>query len=683
MIRRRLIAPLLIALAITVAGPALAAGAVSPGMATAGPVAMKACAPAPEPASPRAGLPGQFFDPPATATNADPFADPKVKITDVYGYAYRWQTYDNGCVPGSDAAPSMFTGIGNFVLSSAASVVAFTHGLLGLVVEPTFLAPLDDTITTATAAVKGAFWTPWMPIVLLVVAASVLVAAMRANTSTVVTTSGWAAIALIATTYVMDYPVTSAQAVDELVQNTVVMSARAVGQPGASESTEASAAQAGLDAMFDPINRDLLYGPWLEGALGSSTSTVAKQHGPDLFRASHLTWSEARTVEEDPAAGKVIIEEKKELWVTTAAAVEREDPAAYAQLTGKNGRHEATGAVLVRVLFMMPFLVIASVIVVLGYVATRAFVPLTPAVGVIAMVYYSAGWVMAVLRNVGKFIIYGPAFFVGALLNLTLVSAVLKSTLPVPLKHVICLALPILLFKILRPGSTVPGMGAARRLAREGLRLAMTKRAVQDGVEDANDTRDNRQDAAQDTVRRSAPVAIDIRPTGTDPARDGAAGTQGTYHHAPALPSGQRPDDAPRELPAQRTRREVTQQHTRRTDAAPSSSTSRDELDVDTRPIPIVLPAGVGNHPALTDDEPTPEPGHRRHGTTTATSAGVDDLSAPISPSAPPPEVMRPSAPLPEGIVEANTRIVDGHQVFEIWRPPSVASTTTDDEEYS
>ncbi len=138
---------------------------------------------------------------------------------------------------------------------------------------------------------------------------------------------------------------------------------------------------------------------------------------------------------------------------------------------------------------MMPFLVVAAVFMVVAYVATRVFVPLAPAFGVLGLLYATQDWVIDVLKQVGRFIILGPAFFVAALANLLLDTAVLDSDIAFGLKLVIVAAVPFVLFKLLRPGRAVPGSRAARRMARFGLgtllNASVTRRAVREGVDDA------------------------------------------------------------------------------------------------------------------------------------------------------------------------------------------------------
>ncbi|MCK9795223.1 hypothetical protein M1843_15845 [Isoptericola sp. 4D.3] len=717
---RRAAAVVLLTLGLLAVVPALSAAA-APGatmaVSAAGGVAAKACAPAPEPASPLAGLPGKLYDKPATASDADPFTNQDVKLADVYGYSYRWVNYDNGCVPGSDVLPKAQTGMANFLLSGSAAVSGFTHGLFSLVVTPDFLGPLDDVLTSATSAVKGGFWDPWVTAILLLVAAGVLITAMRADVSSTVTTVGWALLVLVGSTYVMSYPVSSARAVDELVQTTIATSARGVGVanetygppvPGNEGRESANEAQAALDDMFDTINRDLFYDAWLEGTLGSNDSAVAREHGPNLFRASHLTWSEAETVKNDPDAGQAIIDAKKDLWVKTAAAVEREDSGAYQQLTGNNGRWDAAGTAVLRVAVMMPFLAVAAVFIVVAYVATRVFVPLAPAFGVLGLLYVTQDWVIGVLKQVGRFIILGPAFFIAALANLLLATAVLDSDLAFGLKLVIVAAIPFVLFKLLRPGRAVPGSRAARRMARSGmgtfLNAFVTRQAVRGGVEDSKkgdedstDGKSREPSVYRHAYAKSAPVAAGntrTLPAGSVPPRELSSSRQtAEARELTEMPGGSsraRNRDRTNEIPAVRPAGRRTLSRRTRGELAvgasagavagaaanSSSSSSRDTFtpvsaDIDT-------PTMAAGTSIVGPGSENPVIEVRKSSATRPEDADVD-LSRPADKNAPRGEVIGTSD-LPTGVVEASTTYdSEGNSVFEIWRPPTTADAHGDD----
>lgn len=704
---RRAATGLVLALGLTIVGPALAASAAP--VATVGPVATKACAAAPEPTSPFAGLSGKFYGEPATASDGDPFANQNVKIADVYGYSYQWVDYDNGCLPGSDVLPQAQTDMANVLLGGSAAVSAFTHGLFSLVVTPDFLAPLDGVLTSATSAIKGGFWDPWLSAILILVAAGVLIAAMRAEVSSAVTTVGWALLVLVGATYVMSYPVSSARAVDELVQTTIATSARAIGatnetsDPPARESTDH--AQAALDDMFDTINRDTFYEAWLEGTLGSSDSAVAQTHGPELFRASHLSWSEAETVKDDPDAGQAIVDAKKALWVATAAAVEREDSGAYQQLTGNNGRWDAAGTVALRVALMMPFLVVAAVFIVVAYVVTRVFVPLAPAFGVLGLLYAAQDWVLGVLKQVGRFIILGPAFFIAALANLLLDTAVLDSDIAFGLKLVIVAAIPFVLFKLLRPGAAIPGSRAARRMARFGLgtllNASVTRHAVREGVDDAQGNDGAVASPRQPTAGRgstpsgnakSAPVATGDTlaiTAGSQRPRELPAALPRELHEVAVLPPAvSQQVDRSNEMPTRQASGQTLSRRSRRELAAVSSGSEQSTATTRSRETftgasdsgnaASILPAGT-SAPVRGRDSSATE--LLSHPATRSDDRDVD-LAAPVDKSIPRGELIGRSTELPTGIVEATTRYDgEGNPVFEIWRPPTTARTNGDGSE--
>ncbi|WP_298462249.1 hypothetical protein [uncultured Cellulomonas sp.] len=669
---------LLACLGMLVAAPVAAASPMPSGASTAvdplipGPSG-KACAPAPAPNRPTAGLPGKLAPAPADVSPGDPFTDPDVAISEVYGYSYRWVNYDNGCVPGAAWGPNFVTGVGNLLLAGAASTNALVHSTLGFVVDPTWLEPLDRTITEATETVRAGVWAPWITVALLLVAGTVLVAATRAEISNAVTSAGWAVLVLVATTYIISYPVSSARAVDGLIQETVTASAQASSTGSVEDAADA------LTLQVDDINRNSLYTAWLEGTVGSSDSAVARELGPDLFRASHLTWWEAQTLDDDPAAGQVIIEEKKELWTQTAAKLASADPLAYQQLTGNQGRWDAAATVTIMTAITMPFLLVAGVFVVIAYTVTRLFIPLAPALGVFGMLEIARGWVIGVVGQLGRFLIMGPLYWIGALVNLSLVSAVFRSDLPFGLQAVIALALPLILFKLLRPKSKVPGGKFLRRMGRLAVSTTATRGAVRAGVDDAV------QPEPASSARNDGPVAHGARAAGDGatvrPALTaGPVGTGGADVAARATFS-QRPQYA-------------EAGHTRRpgrdvdfvTSGGVATRRASSNAAVDVTDGRAAMSGGgvaLREHPAHTSDDVaerlrdgTAGEGRRaaRRAASSESAGAHEDLAAPATP-----RVLRAEERVPLGIAEANVRDVDGEDVFVLWRPDGISMTPRPD----
>lgn len=663
-IAARRLSEVVLVLGALVVGPAVASSATTSSTSTSARPAVlsfKACAPPPAPNRPTAGLPGKLSPAPPATDPGDPFTDTDVAISDVYGYSYRWVNYDTGCVPGSNWGPGFVTGVGNLMLAGAASTNALVHTTLSFVVEPTWLQPLDRTLTEATEAVRSGVWTPWITVALVLVAGTVLIAAARAEISNAVTSAGWALLVLVATSYVMSYPVSSAQAVDGLIQETVTASARATSTGDGDDAATL------LTLQMDTINRNSLYSAWLEGTLGSSDSAVARDYGPDLFRASHMTWWEAETLDDDPVAGQAIIEEKKTLWSAAAAKVETADPLAYQQLTGNQGRWDAAATVAIMAAITMPFLLVAGVFVVIAYAVTRLFIPLAPALGVFGMLELARGWVIGVVGQLGRLLILGPLYWIGALLNLALMSSVFRSDLPFGIRTVIALALPLILFRLLRPKRGMPGGRLLRRVGRLAVDAAATKGAVKAGIDEAVQPED------QPSSRSAGPVAHSLRSSaGTPPANlalsagsGRTAGTTVAARQSFAVP-GQRARDNDLRQPgndiefvtgggvtARRGRTNTT------VDGLPDRATPRDERELGWREHPALttrdgadhLHGGPGTRPATTG---------RPHAATDADS----DLTAPASSG-----VMRSDDPIPAGITEANVREVDGQEVFVLWRP--------------
>lgn len=667
----RRLGALVLSVVILLGAPAVAASAVA-SPATAGPTvsAIKACAPAPAPNRPSAGLPGKLAPAHPETSPGDPFADPDVAISDVYGYSYRWVNYDNGCVPGASWGPGFVTGIGNLLLAGAAATNALVHSTLGFVVEPTWLQPLDKTITQATEAVRTGVWTPWITVALVLVAVTVLAAAARAEVSNAVTSAGWALLVLVGTTYVMSYPLSSARAVDGLIQETVTASAQATSTETAEDAADA------LTRQMDTINRNSLYSAWLEGTLGSSDSAVAREYGPDLFRASHMTWWEAETLDEDPTTGQALIEEKKTLWSETAAKVESSDPLAYQQLTGNQGRWDAAATITIMTAITMPFLLVAGVFVVVAYTVTRLFIPLAPALGVFGMLELGRAWVIGVVGQLGRFLIMGPLYWIGALLNLALISAVFRSDVPFALQAVIALALPLMLFKLLRPKTSVPGSKLARRLGRLAVRTAATKGAVKAGVDDAIAPERKVEPNSAAPVAHGSSIGEDggsvHQPAPTSalsPALIGAGtGSRAVFRSRPELTEWAEQQRSGRDVEfamgggaAARRAGAVT------VAAGPRVHAMELEQAESWREHPALAPGdGADRLPRqITRNDRTSAPTHA------ASAADEENLAAPAAA-----RVIGSEEHMPVEIAEANVREENGEQVFELWRPDRASATS-------
>lgn len=79
--------------------------------------------------------------------------------------------------------------------------------------------------------------------------------------------------------------------------------------------------------QMDDIVRSTQYSAWLSGAPGNADSATAAKHGPDLFKATHLSWAEAETYQTDPSGELAeAVMTKQEQFTQIAAEIERSDP---------------------------------------------------------------------------------------------------------------------------------------------------------------------------------------------------------------------------------------------------------------------------------------------------------------------------------------------------------------------
>jgi hypothetical protein len=628
---------------------------------SAGPVAAKACASAPSPAKPSNGLPGMFYPKPSSASTGDPFTDPGVTIADVYGYSYKWQTYDTGCLPGSDQLAGGMTGIANSTLAVASAVNAVTHQEFSLVIEPTWLGPLDDALRDATASLRRGFFTPWLTPVLLLVAVAVLWAASRADISSAVTTSGWAILVLVATTYVMNYPVASAHAVDDLVQMTVTTAAQGTVEPPVPYAPDQIApgqegsllagpsvitpAQRAMNAQMDAINRNTLYAGWLMGTFGSATSHTAITYGPHLFRASHLSWAEAEQVE--AGNGGQILADKKQVWEDTAARIREVDPGAYGYVTGNNGRWEAMFTVWMSIVTTMPFLIVAGVLVIVAYGAIRLVIPMAPALGVFGMLMPLRGWMLGVVTRAARFIAMGPLFWAGSLANLFFLTAIFSSDLAFALKYVLAFTLPILLFSLLMPRKN-GALGKIGRLMRSATAQARNRR----GSKKPPPPDDKGKDGSSHESRKGQPASAENEDSPTDAGTEADREPSRTFTPAPSPEPG-RP---PRLSQDRRQRHDLHKRSPHQDPDRPVSDHGRDHGRNHG-------PQAPGHHEPLSPDEP------RR---------GLRPTRVPLRTPAPGEDLTEPAPPgySPFGVTGDSPVIVDGENEdrWVAWIPPEYAN---------
>ncbi len=461
------------------------------------------CKDAPAPQRPGDGLPG-FLDPAPEkpAPPGDPFApNPTTSIYDQYGYAgLTWHTYDLGCAGSlGDPGATADTMIGDLSLSVATWGIALANGVHNRVAHPQiYMAPLDSVVANVSDRIKAAIWGPWGGVALLGVVALLLWYSSSGQLSSVTRAAAWALLVLTVLSGVTQYPTRIAAFFDDAVTTTIgQVNAATAGLTNLPHTADPAHAQGSL--LVDRI----LYEAWLRGELGSSESAAAKKWGPTLFKTTAFSHDEARQAQ-NPQRAQELAEQKNQTFKHTAEQIQREDPTAYVALQGKTNSRGGVGAMsLFAMLFTTLFRLVADVFMFAGLVMLRFLVMFFPAVAVLGVMSPLSAIVRRVANMAGASIVNVVSFAVGSAVHTTVISALLAQA-DTPgmglLALVLCLVTTvvalILLFPLLSLTNIVGlssgqrGMYAVRRAGRLASRYAVTRKAVSDGEDDAQDDGD-------------------------------------------------------------------------------------------------------------------------------------------------------------------------------------------------
>lgn len=535
------------------------AGVVLPQSASAIP-GLSDCKEAPTPEVPGRGVEAFFQPAPAAPPAAeDPFAaGTKTSIFAQYGYAgLRWNTYDLGCTGGSPEA-SVGSTVANWVFTIPKAVVAATGALLGAAYEPSFLRVFDPLVETVVDALRRSVFDQWAGLVLAGLGFLIVWRARRSSLRTTAAAIGWALFVMMTATVLFRWPVAAGQAADTTVTSTMSAVTSALGQNDA--AGRSSTGQLAAANLHDA----LLYQVWLGGQFGDANSVTARRYGPALFDAQALTWSEAATLNADPAAGQQIVEAKKAKFKQVAAQVQVSDPDAYEYLTGRrsDARIGFAALALMAVACAVPFLLIASLLVIGALVITRFAVMLFPAIATLGLFPAMRSLVIGVGNTVAAAIINALVFGIGTAVMVKAFGVVMApgTGLPSWLVVALVLLLTIVMWYALRPFQRLTGMVApghnhfsdaagalgsvTRGLGRVGGRLATTAAGVfvgesardkaKDDDEDADDVRNRRRAEADPQNDTDAGADGDA----TDPSTGRAGGPTGGSDGAPGSGGG-------------------------------------------------------------------------------------------------------------------------------------------------
>jgi uncharacterized membrane protein len=389
------------------------------------------CKEAPTPDMPGQGL-SAFFQrtPDPLPEQEDPFArGASTTVYEQYGYSgLRWNNYDLGCGPDAARHPDAVVGtaVSNWMLNLPISITAMTSSITGVAFAPRFLDVFDPTIRRVSDALYEGLFASWVPAVIALLGIMVLVKARRAALATTAASIGWALMVILVATAIFKWPIVAGHFADDTVIATL-------GAVVGDLNDEHESKNPGVTVASN-VHESIFYSSWLAGTLGSTDSATAKRYGPDLFKAQALTWSEAAIVHNDPQRGEQIIEEKQQRFEDIAAEIQDSDPTAYEHLTGKRSDTRVGYALLATVaaLMALPFLLVASLLLMGSFLIVRLAVMLFPAFATIGVFPAGRGVVVGIGRTVGAALVNAVIFGIGAAVTIRVLGLILDPASRLP-----------------------------------------------------------------------------------------------------------------------------------------------------------------------------------------------------------------------------------------------------------
>lgn len=417
----------------------------------------------------------------AEQSAADPFTDPTVSFESTYGVTPQWWAYDNGCVGGIFAG--IGSGLGNIGLQLSGILPNWTEALIDAVISPgDWIGVLDEPVARSTQAIAEGVWTPWLVVVLALVAVLVMFRARGGHLSGSVTATAWALLVLITVSWLIEYPTESVRLVDAGVRTAVVGIATGFNEAdeAAATATDTAAPAAGtdeeralqaVDQQMDAIVRHTQYRTWAAGVFGDPDSKTAEQYGPAVFRATHFTWAEYDAYRADPTGkGKVILEEKQSQFEALASSIENEDPVAYRYFTGSQWGQRLALVVMNAIVLVIVcgFLLMSGLAILFSFALIRLVVPFSPAAGVLFMLDNVRDLAVGTLRRIVGPLVMGPVYFLVGLLLVRFEGQVLTSEMWFVVKLGLIAVLSWMAWRLTRPaayGLRVPGLRGAVQFA--------------------------------------------------------------------------------------------------------------------------------------------------------------------------------------------------------------------------
>ncbi len=426
------------------------------------------CVKAPTPSAPDSGMAGWF------ATRPAAYDEPGFKGQYTrYGYAgYDYTTYDIGCVPTVMHPDYKFENtVANGEFLIATSIDGAANALRERAWNPRSMwAWADPLVERATRAIYTKVFTVFGAVTLVVVGLYLIWRARQSDMSNAITTAAWALLVMVAVTAIASWPTWSANAADQTLVTSLGVVHDAIGPA----SQEIPPDQCVFDAADCADHRDpalrasdtavegLLYRNWLRGELGSADSETAKRYGPVLYDAKSFTWGEVQDIRRDPQQRQVVIDQKAKRWQKVAEQIKSEDPEAYEYLQGTRGM-ERIGAGFIAILstlFFALFDIMASVLVLLGFLIFRWAVVAAPILGTLGLLRPASGGLRRLMNVVIAAIFNIVIFGIGAAVYLFAVDLIMgTASLPGWLQVVLILLTGVVGWLLLRPYRRITQLG--------------------------------------------------------------------------------------------------------------------------------------------------------------------------------------------------------------------------------
>jgi hypothetical protein len=405
------------------------------------------CVMAPTPEAPDSGMAGWFATKPAAADSVGP----RGKFT-TYGYAgYDYTTYDIGCVPTVMHPDYKFENtVANGEFMIATGIIGASNALREKAWSPQSLWGWADTLVDkATRSIYDRVFTVFGALTLAVIGLYLLWRSRQSDMSNAMTTAGWAILVMVAVTAIAAWPVRAAHLADDSLITGLDAVHGAVGPVSATtpadqcrENDPALCIDQRPPAIIasDTAVDTMLYRNWLRGELGSADSVTAQKYGPVLYDSKSLSWADEEKIKQNPDTREKIIAAKQTDWEKVAKQIKTEDPEAYQYLQGTQGM-DRIGAGFIAILsavFFSMFDIVASILVLLGFLIFRWAVVAAPVLGTVGMLRPASTGIRrlanAVIAAIFNIIIFGTGasiylFAVDLIMNTTSLPGWLQVTL--------------------------------------------------------------------------------------------------------------------------------------------------------------------------------------------------------------------------------------------------------------